>query len=154
MRYNRKRIKVFVILVTVTMLLIASSWFAKTQRDAEAAATVYGVAQGYSEANFSHWSVGGIPSRGISRLKIQTGTATMDSSYATGGEVLDLSATFPNAVLVCLFATEQGYSFEYMPAALNAPATGLVKAYTGAGVEVAGAVDLAAYVVEYLAIGW
>lgn len=154
MRKKRNLIATLSMVVVVIMLLMVASWFAISQRRAEAQATVYGVAQGHSEANFSHWAVGGIPSRGIPRLKMQTGTATMDSSYATGGETLDLSATFPNAVLVCLFATEQGYAFEYMPAALGAPATGLIKAYTGSGVEVAGAVDLSSYVVEYLAIGW
>ena len=154
MRKNRNIIAMIAMVIAVIMLVLFAPRIVNMQRSAHAAVTLYSTAQGFGETNFSHWSTGGIPSRSIPRLKLQAGTVLMDSSYATGGETLDLSASFPNGVLTCIFAPEGGRTFEYVHTSVSAPATGLIKAYDGDGGEVTAADDLSASVVEYLAIGW
>lgn len=154
MRYNRKGIAILVMVVAVIALVLFAPLLVNTQRSAQAAVTLYTVAQGYPETNLGAWSTSGIRSRGISGLKMQAGTVLMDSSYVTGGETLDLSGTFSNAVLVCILAPEQGHTFEYVHGTASAPATGKIKGYAGDGTEVSSTTDLSFFVVEYLAIGW
>lgn len=155
MRKNRNLIAPVAMAVGLITLALLAPLVVNIQRSAQAAVTLYTVAQGYPETNLGAWSTSGIRSRGISGLKMQTGTVTMDSAYVTGGETLDLSGTFPNAVLFCVFTTQEGgYTFEYVHAAGSAPATGLIKGYIGDGTEIGSTADVSAYVVEYLAIGW
>lgn len=144
-------------LLTIAMMVliagIAILGIPSLDRDnAEATVSVYGVAQGV-EMDLSHWP-GGFQSRGINNVRFQVGTVTMDESYPTGGETLDLSGTFPNAVLFCVFAPQNGYTFEYVHGTASAPATGLIKGYIGDGTEIESGADVSNFVVEYLAIGW
>lgn len=78
--------------------------------------------------------VGGKGSK-LKMFKITAGTG----NYPHGGFTLDLSALFPNKVLMVVltpFATATdfttGYYVMYVPAANNAPATGKMVAFTGA----------------------
>lgn len=122
------------------------------ERNAHAATTVYNVARGV-ETPMVSW-LGGVNSRGINNVKMQIGTVTFDSSYPTGGETLDLSGTFDNAVLFCVIAPQDGLTFEYVHATASAPATGVVKAFTTADTEVTNGTDLYQVATEFFAIGW
>jgi len=46
-------------------------------------------------------------------LKMLAGSIAFDSSYPTGGESLDLSGYFPNAVHLVLIEPQAGYVFVY-----------------------------------------
>lgn len=49
----------------------------------------------------------------IGRLRTAVVSFDFDSSYPTGGEVLDLTDQFPNEVLAVLVEPKNGYLFEY-----------------------------------------
>lgn len=58
-----------------------------------------------------------------------------DNSYPTGGEVADLSGTFPSEVyggrVISDTLNDGGYKCSYVRAAAGAPATGVVQVYYG-----------------------
>lgn len=66
-------------------------------------------------------------------VKLVLGTYRFSSSYATGGETFQLPPLAQNVIIV-LFQSYFGYSFSLE--------SGKVKAYTGAGAEVAAATNL------------
>ncbi len=143
----------FAVAIIATLAFVVLNAKMLETREADAALTLYEVAQGI-ETDLSHWP-SGFPTRGINNLKFQTGHVDWDNSYPTNGETLDLSGTFKNAVLLCLVEQAGLYTFQYVHAASDAPATGKVKAYIGDGSEATNTIDMSTVAgVHYFAIGW
>lgn len=124
--------------------------------------TVTVAAQSAVDFKVNELSVGkGVGGKGskLKMFKVTAGTGT----YPHGGFTLDLSALFPNKVLMVVlqpFATAtdytNGYYCMYVPAANNAPATGKMVMFDGAtNVEAADAsVTVTAFESYGFAIGY
>jgi len=152
-KFSLKELLVVVAIIGIIAFALHNARMLFETRNAEATVSIYSVARGV-ETDLSHWP-GGFPSRGITNLKFQTGRIDFDDSYPTNGETLDLSGTFVNAVLLCLVEQSGLYTFQYVHAANDAPATGKVKAYIGDGSEATNTIDMSTIVeVHYFAIGW
>jgi len=85
---------------------------------------------------------------GIDNKKILSGSFTFSSSYATGGEALDLSNELKSVDRVIIgsfpvIATVASVKYD----------DGMLLAYVAAGTEVAATTDLSTVVIEYIAIG-
>lgn len=108
-------------------------------------------------------SCGGIKNMPGASIKAFTATAG-SGNFPIAGLTLDLSALFPNKVLMAVISplhdparasADLGYLAVYVPAANGAPATGKVYAYAATGIMIANdAVAIDGCVVTGFAIGY
>jgi len=108
-------------------------------------------------------SCGGIKNMPGASIKAFTATAGT-GNYPIAGLTLDLSALFPNKVLMAVVSplhdparasADLGFLSVYVPATSGAPATGKVFSYAATGIMTADdAVAITGYVVTGFAIGY